>query len=82
MLDAEGREPRSREPSCRRRHSSPNSWWVWRRSKVVPLVGIQYRLARWPYGTKGLKRLRVGTAARGTWHVADYREYLTIVNIY
>jgi hypothetical protein len=42
---------------------------------VVPLMGIQYRLARWSYGTKGLKRLRVGTAGRGKWHVADYREY-------
>jgi hypothetical protein len=46
---------------------------VGRRSKVVPLMGIQYRLARWPYGTKGLKRLRAGTAGRGTWR--------TIVNI-
>jgi len=44
------------------------------RSKVVPLMGIQYRLARWPYGTKGLKSLRVGTAGRGTWR--------TIENIY
>jgi hypothetical protein len=37
----------------------------------VPLMGIRYRLAGWPYGTRGLKRLRVGTR-----HVADYREYL------
>jgi hypothetical protein len=39
---------------------------VWGRSKVVPLMASQYRLARWPYGTKGLKKLRVGTAGRGT----------------
>jgi hypothetical protein len=34
----------------------------------VPLVGIQYRLAQWPYGTRGLN------AGRGMWR--------TIANIY
>ena len=44
------------------------------RSKVVPLMVSQYRLARWCYGTKGLKSLGAGTAGRGMSR--------TIANIY
>jgi hypothetical protein len=44
------------------------------RSKFVPLMASKYKLARWPYGTKGLKSLRVGIAGRATSR--------TIANIY
>jgi hypothetical protein len=30
-------------------------------------MASKYKLARWPYGTKGVKSLRVGTAVHGTW---------------
>jgi hypothetical protein len=36
------------------------------RSKFVPLMARKYKLAPWPYGTKGAKSLRVGTAGHGT----------------
>jgi hypothetical protein len=63
LVDLEWRRPNWLSASGRQ------LFWlaVWRRSKVVPLMGIRYGWLDDPYGTKGLKSLRVGTVGSATW---------------